>query len=446
MSAADAPASVLAAIAAREPHEPEFSQAVAEVLRSIAPLLEREPRLRDRALLERLVEPERVIQFRVVWTDDAGATHVNRAWRVQHSSALGPYKGGLRFHPGVNLSVLKFLAFEQTLKNALTGLPLGGAKGGADFDPKGRSEAEVMRFCQALVAELWRHIGPDRDVPAGDIGVGAREVDFMAAGYRRLANSTACAFTGKSVAAGGSALRAEATGYGVLYFARHVLERAGLQLQGCRVAISGAGNVARFAAEKALALGARVVTLSDSAGTAWREAGFDASALSVLEELGNRRGRAEALARRCGAEYLAGRRPWGVPADVALPCATQNELDAADARALAGGGALCVVEGANMPCTPEALRVFERAGILFAPGKAANAGGVAVSGFEMSQAALRMSWPRAEVDGRLQAVMADIHAACVRHGSEGGRVEYVRGANVAAFVRVAEAMLAGGAL
>ncbi len=441
----------LAGVRARDPEQPEYLQSVREVLESLWPFIERHPRYREQALIERLVEPERVIQFRVPWIDDEGRAHVNRAWRVQHSSAIGPYKGGMRFSPGVNLSVLKFLAFEQTLKNALTMLPMGGGKGGADFDPKGRSDAEVMRFCQALMQELHRHLGPDTDVPAGDIGVGEREIGYMAGMMKKLANKAACAFTGKGLAYGGSLVRPEATGYGLVYFAQEMLSRWRMGFEGMRVAVSGSGNVAQHAIEKAMMLGARVVTVSDSGGTAWDPEGFNAERLAALLEIKASRGRIEDFARRFHLHFAAKEKPWRFPAEIALPCATQNELDGQDARLLASNGARCVAEGANMPSTPEAVRIFQHAGILFAPGKAANAGGVAVSGLEMSQNAMRLAWPREEVESRLQAIMRDIHARCVEcgaaeAGAPSGRVDYVRGANAAAFLRVADAMLAQGLL
>ncbi len=433
----------------RDPGQPEFLQSVREVLESVWPFVVERPRYAADALLERLVEPERVIQFRVAWVDDAGRTQVNRAWRVQHSSAIGPYKGGMRFHPTVNLSILKFLAFEQTFKNALTTLPMGGGKGGSDFDPKDRSDGEVMRFCQALAAELFRHLGPDTDVPAGDIGVGAREIGFMAGMTKKLTNSAAAVFTGKGVAYGGSLIRPEATGYGLVYFAEQMLERRHMGFEGMRVAVSGSGNVAQYAVQKAMMLGARVVTVSDSGGTVWDPEGFNAEKLAALFEIKQQRhGRVRDFAQRFGLRFEPGAKPWRFPADIALPCATQNELDGDDAAALVKNGVRCVAEGANMPATPEAIHAFGQAGVLFAPGKAANAGGVAVSGLEMSQNAMRLAWPGEEVDRRLQDIMRRIHEACVEHGAGGGhadgRVDYVRGANIAGFVRVAEAMLAQG--
>jgi glutamate dehydrogenase (NADP+) len=436
----------LAQVRRRDPEQPEYLQAVREVMASIWPWIAEHPRYAEFGLLDRLVEPERIVQFRVAWVDDEGETRVNRAWRVQHSSAIGPYKGGMRFHPSVTLSILKFLAFEQTFKNALTTLPMGGGKGGADFDPKGRSPAEVMRFCQALMTELYRHLGPDTDVPAGDIGVGAREVGFMAGMMKKLANSAGSVFTGKGLSFGGSLIRPEATGYGVVYFAQEMLARKAMGFEGMRVAVSGSGNVAQYAVEKAMMLGAHVVTVSDSGGTAYDADGFNAEKLAALLELKNvQYGRVEELARRFKLRYEAGRKPWHVPADIALPCATQNELDAEDARALVRNGVRCVAEGANMPCTAEAVEVLHGAGVLYGPGKASNAGGVATSGLEMSQNAMRLAWPRDEVDRRLHGIMRGIHEMCVLHGARAdGTVNYVDGANIAAFVKVADAMLAQG--
>ncbi|WP_313420401.1 NADP-specific glutamate dehydrogenase [Stenotrophomonas sp.] len=440
------PDEFLADVARRDPHQPEFLQAVKEVVHSLWPFLQDNPRYLQQGLLERLVEPERLIQFRVAWSDDAGQAHVNRAWRVQHSSAIGPFKGGMRFHPSVNLSILKFLAFEQTFKNALTTLPMGGGKGGSDFDPKGRSDAEVMRFCQALMLELHRHLGPDTDVPAGDIGVGAREVGYMAGMMKKLSNEAACVFTGKGLSYGGSLMRPEATGYGTVYFVEQMLHHARRETHGARVLVSGSGNVAQYAALKATELGAKVLTFSDSGGTLYARDGFDEQALQELMALKNeRRGRLQELAADARFEFLAGKRPWHVPADIALPCATQNELDEDDARTLVHNGVQCVAEGANMPSTLEAVDVFLQAGTLYAPGKASNAGGVATSGLEMSQNAQRLSWHHADVDERLHAIMKDIHASCVRHGKRAdGSVNYVDGANIAGFVKVADAMLAQG--
>ncbi|HZY16077.1 MAG TPA: NADP-specific glutamate dehydrogenase [Ramlibacter sp.] len=436
----------LADVARRNPGQPEFLQAVTEVMESLWPFIARNPRYAEHSLLERLVEPERVIQFRVSWVDDSGQVQVNRGFRIQHSSAIGPYKGGLRFHPSVNQSILKFLAFEQTFKNALTTLPMGGGKGGSDFDPKGRSPGEVMRFCQSFISELFRHIGGDTDVPAGDIGVGGREVGFMNGMMKKLTNRADCVLTGKGLSFGGSLIRPEATGYGAVYFAQEMLQRSGRSLEGLRVSVSGSGNVAQYAVEKAMALGATVVTVSDSSGTVVDSSGFTPAKLTELMDVKNQHyGRVSDYAKRTRAEFHAGVRPWSVPVDVALPCATQNELTEEDARTLIGNGVLCVAEGANMPSTLQAVEAFEAARVLFAPGKASNAGGVATSGLEMSQNAMRLSWPREEVDARLLSIMKGIHAACVQHGQrEDGSVSYVAGANIAGFVKVADAMLAQG--
>lgn len=430
----------------RNPGQPEFLQAVTEVMESLWPFIEKHPRYVEHGLLDRLVEPERALMFRVAWMDDRGQVQVNRGYRIQHSMAIGPYKGGIRFHPSVTLSVLKFLAFEQTFKNALTTLPMGGGKGGADFDPKGKSPAEVMRFCQAFVSELYRHVGADTDVPAGDIGVGGREVGYMAGMYKKLSNRADCVFTGKGLSFGGSLIRPEATGYGTVYFADEMLKTRGLSFQGLRVSVSGSGNVAQYAVEKAMALGAKVVTVSDSSGTVIDEDGFTPEKLAILMDVKNHHyGRVSDYAERTGTRFEAGKRPWGVKVDVALPCATQNELDAADAAALISNGVICVAEGANMPSTIEAAKAFEAAGVLYAPGKASNAGGVATSGLEMSQNAMRMSWPREEVDARLLEIMKGIHAACVQYGKRAdGSISYVDGANIAGFVKVADAMLAQG--
>ncbi|WP_374242883.1 NADP-specific glutamate dehydrogenase [Zoogloea sp.] len=432
----------------RNPGQPEFLQAVTEVVESLWPFIEKNPRYTEHGLLDRLVEPERVLMFRVAWVDDRGQVQVNRGYRIQHSMAIGPYKGGIRFHPSVNLSVLKFLAFEQTFKNALTTLPMGGGKGGSDFDPKGKSPAEVMRFCQAFVSELYRHVGADTDVPAGDIGVGGREVGYMAGMYKKLSNRADCVFTGKGLSFGGSLIRPEATGYGTVYFADEMLKTRGMSFQGMRVSVSGSGNVAQYAVEKAMALGAKVVTVSDSSGTVIDEEGFTPEKLAILMEVKNHLyGRVSDYAARTGARFEAGKRPWGVKVDVALPCATQNELDAADAAALINNGVTCVAEGANMPSTIEAAKAFEAAGVLYAPGKASNAGGVATSGLEMSQNAMRMAWPREEVDARLLEIMKGIHAACVQYGKRpDGSISYVDGANIAGFVKVADAMLAQGVI
>jgi glutamate dehydrogenase (NADP+) len=436
----------LARVERRDPGQPEFLQAVKEVTASLWPFLERHPEYARDGVLERLVEPERAIQFRVSWVDDRGQVQVNRAFRVQHSSAIGPFKGGMRFHPSVNLSILKFLAFEQTFKNALTTLPMGGGKGGSDFDPKGKSDGEVMRFCQALMLELYRHLGPDTDVPAGDIGVGAREVGYMAGMMKKLSNQAGCVFTGKGVAYGGSLMRPEATGFGTVYFVEQMLHHAGRPTNGARVLVSGSGNVAQYAAVKATDLGGRVLTFSDSDGTLYARDGFDAEAIEQVAQLKNeRRGRLAELGEDPRFEYLPGKRPWHIPAEIALPCATQNELDGEDARTLVKNGVICVAEGANMPSTLDAVDVFLEAGTLYAPGKASNAGGVATSGLELSQNALRLSWHHAEVDERLHAIMKDIHGHCVRHGKRrDGSVNYVDGANIAGFVKVADAMLAQG--
>jgi len=436
----------LAQVAAANPHQPEYLQAVTEVMESLWPFLLQHPRYAEQALLERLVEPERVVMFRVTWFDDHGKVHVNRGYRVQHSMAVGPYKGGLRFHPSVNLSVLKFLAFEQTFKNALTTLPMGGGKGGSDFDPKGKSPTEVMRFCQAFVTELFRHVGADTDVPAGDIGVGGREVGFMAGMYKKLANNAASVFTGKGLSFGGSLIRPEATGYGTVYFAKEMLKTRGKSFDGLRVSVSGSGNVAQYAIEKAMALGAKVITASDSSGTIIDEEGFTAEKLALLMDVKNHHyGRVSDYAQRTGVKFEAGVRPWHVPVDIALPCATQNELDEADAATLIRNGVLCVAEGANMPATIVAAKAFEAAGVLFAPGKASNAGGVATSGLEMSQNAVRIAWSRDEVDARLLDIMRSIHTACLQYGQRpDGSVSYIDGANVAGFVRVADAMMAQG--
>ncbi|GLS16928.1 NADP-specific glutamate dehydrogenase [Hydrogenophaga electricum] len=438
----------LAHVAQRNPGQPEFHQAVTEVMESLWPFIAAHPKYAEQGLLERLVEPERVVMFRVSWVDDHGQVQVNRGYRIQHSMAIGPYKGGIRFHPSVNLSVLKFLAFEQTFKNALTTLPMGGGKGGSDFDPKGKSPAEVMRFCQAFAGELFRHVGSDTDVPAGDIGVGGREVGYMAGMVKKLTNRADCVFTGKGLSFGGSLIRPEATGYGTVYFAQEMLKTRQMDFQGLRVSVSGSGNVAQYAVEKAMHLGARVITVSDSSGTVIDEDGFSPEKLALLMEVKNHLyGRVSDYAARTGSRFEAGVRPWHVPVDVALPCATQNELDENDARTLIANGVKCVAEGANMPSTIEAAKAFEAAGILYAPGKASNAGGVATSGLEMSQNAERMAWPREEVDARLLQIMQGIHAACLAHGRQAdGRVSYIDGANIAGFVKVADAMLAQGVI
>lgn len=435
-------------VAARNPSQPEFLQAVTEVMESLWPFLEKHPKYAEQGLLERLIEPERVVMFRVSWVDDHGQVQVNRGYRIQHSMAIGPYKGGIRFHPSVTLSVLKILAFEQTFKNALTTLPMGGGKGGADFDPKGKSPGEVMRFCQAFVSELFRHVGSDTDVPAGDIGVGGREVGYMAGMMKKLSNRADCVFTGKGASFGGSLMRPEATGYGTVYFAEEMLKTRGRSFEGMRVSVSGSGNVAQYAVEKAMAMDAKVITVSDSSGTVIDEDGFTPEKLAILMEVKNHLfGRVSDYAERVGVRFEAGVSPWHVPVDIALPCATQNELDIADARLLIANGVQCVAEGANMPTTIEAAKAFEAAGVLYAPGKASNAGGVATSGLEMSQNAARMAWPREEVDARLLQIMQGIHAACKQYGTRAdGTVSYVDGANIAGFVKVADAMLAQGVI
>ncbi len=427
-------------------HQPEYLQAATEIMESLWPFVEANPHYTEQALLERLVTPERIIIFSVPWTDDKGNVHLNRGYRVQQNSALGPYKGGLRFHPSVNLSIMKFLALEQTLKNSLTTLPMGGGKGGADFDPKGKSKHEVMRFCQAFITELYRHIGANTDVPAGDIGVGGREVGFMAGMMRKLTNRTDCVFTGKGLSFGGSLIRPESTGYGLIYFAQEMLKVKGKTFEGLRVSVSGAGNVAQFATQKLIELGAKVITVSDSAGTVVDEAGFTSEKLATLMQVKNQEyGRVAEYAKRVGAQYLEGKRPWGVKVDVALPCATQNELDEKDAAELIKNGVLCVAEGANMPVTFEATKMLENAGVLYAPGKASNAGGVSTSGLEMSQNAMRLAWSREEVDARLHQIMRNIHDACLKHGKKkDGSISYVQGANIAGFVKVADAMIAQG--
>lgn len=435
----------LARLKNRDPDQPEFHQAVEEVLRSLWPFLEANPHYLNAGILERMCEPERAIVFRVSWVDDHGNVQVNRGFRIQMNSAIGPYKGGLRFHPSVNLGVLKFLAFEQTFKNSLTSLPMGGGKGGSDFDPKGKSDAEVMRFCQSFMSELYRHIGADVDVPAGDIGVGAREIGFLFGQYKRLSNQFTSVLTGKGPSYGGSLIRPEATGFGCVYFAEEMLKRSGDTVEGKRVAISGSGNVAQYAARKVMDLGGKVISLSDSEGTLYCEAGLtEAQWLALLELKNVHRGRISELAGRFGLEFMAGQHPWTLSCDIALPCATQNELDAEAARTLLRNGCVCVAEGANMPTTLEAVDLFIEAGILFAPGKASNAGGVAVSGLEMSQNAMRLLWTGGEVDSKLHAIMQSIHHACVHYGEENGRVNYVKGANIAGFVKVADAMLAQG--
>jgi glutamate dehydrogenase (NADP+) len=434
-------------VAKKNPNEPEFMQAVTEVAETVIPFIEENKKYQNKMILERMVESDRIIMFRVVWTDDKGETQVNRGYRIQMNSAIGPYKGGIRFHPSVNLSILKFLAFEQTFKNSLTTLPMGGGKGGADFDPKGKSDNEVMRFCQAFMTELSKHIGADTDVPAGDIGVGGREVGYMFGQFKRLRNEFTGVLTGKGISFGGSLIRPEATGYGDVYFAQSMLATKGESFKGKTVVVSGSGNVAQYAAEKVTQLGGKVVTLSDSAGYIYDADGIDAEKLAHVMEIKNeQRGRiSEYVTKYPNAKFVAGKRPWEVKCDVALPCATQNELNEDEAKALVANGCICVAEGANMPSTPEAVHVFQKAKILFAPGKASNAGGVATSGLEMSQNSLRLSWSSEEVDERLKIIMKDIHASCVKYGTDAtGYVDYVRGANIAGFVKVADAMLAQG--
>ena len=432
-------------VIAKNAGETEFLQAVEEVAEAIIPFMEENPKYNNKMLLERMVEPERVLMFRVPWLDDKGKIQVNRGYRVEFNSAIGPYKGGLRFHPSVNLSILKFLGFEQVFKNSLTTLPMGGGKGGADFNPKGKSDNEVMKFCQSFMTELCRHIGPNTDVPAGDIGVGGREIGFMFGQYKRIRNEFTGVLTGKGMSWGGSLIRPEATGYGNVYFAHNMLAVKGDSFNGKTVAISGAGNVAQYACQKATELGAKVVTLSDSSGYIYDANGIDAEKLAFVMELKNvKRGRIKKYAEKFDCEFHAGARPWSVNCDIALPCATQNELNEAEAKTLVANGCMLVSEGANMPTTPEAILVFQNAKILFAPGKASNAGGVATSGLEMSQNSLRMNWTREEVDAKLKEIMKDIHASCVEYGIEGNHVDYVKGANIAGFVKVADAMLDQG--
>ncbi len=433
----------------RDPNQAPFHQAVEEVFGSLAPFLAKNPKYTQQGLLERIVEPERVISFRVTWVDDKGQVQVNRGYRVQMNSAIGPYKGGIRFHPTVDLGVLKFLAFEQVFKNALTTLPMGGGKGGSDFDPKGKSDAEVMRFCQAFMSELFRHIGADTDVPAGDIGVGGREIGYMFGQYKKLRNEFTSVLTGKSLTWGGSLIRPEATGYGTVYFAESMLNTRSQSIEGKGVVISGSGNVAQYAAEKVIQKGGRVLTVSDSNGyVLFQDSGMTEAQLSALLELKNeRRERLSVYAKEQGIQYFEGQKPWGVACEVALPCATQNELDTEDAKTLLKNGCICVAEGANMPSTLGAVEVFTDAKILYAPGKASNAGGVETSGLEMSQNAIRLSWSREEVDQRLFGIMENIHQNCVENGSEGnGYVNYVNGANIAGFKKVATAMLEQGVI
>ncbi|MEW6075815.1 MAG: NADP-specific glutamate dehydrogenase [Candidatus Omnitrophota bacterium] len=429
----------------KNPGEPEFHQAVQEVVESLAPFLEENSRYRDAKVLERMVEPERVILFRVPWIDDRGQIQVNRGYRIEMNSAIGPYKGGLRFHPSVNLSILKFLAFEQVFKNSLTTLPMGGGKGGSDFDPKGKSENEIMRFCQSFMTELQRHIGPDTDVPAGDIGVGGREIGYLFGQYKRLRNEFTGVLTGKGLTWGGSLIRPEATGYGCVYFVEEMLKTRGESLKGKVCAVSGSGNVAQYTVEKLLQLGAKVVTLSDSNGYIYDEGGIDKKELTCVMELKNvKRARIKDCANEFKCKYFENQKPWSIKCDIAFPSATQNEIDESDAKALVKNGCIAVGEGANMPTTPDGVRVFQKAKILYAPGKASNAGGVATSGLEMSQNSMRISWSREEVDQRLRNIMVAIHQQCLRFGKEKEYVDYVKGANIAGFVKVADAMLAQG--
>ena len=430
----------------RNQNEPEFMQAVTEVAENVIPYIVQHDIYYGQNILMRMVEPERVVSFRVAWIDDQEEIRVNRGYRVQMNSAIGPYKGGLRFHPSVNLSVLKFLAFEQVFKNSLTTLPMGGGKGGSDFDPKGKTDTEIMRFCQSFMSELYRHIGPNRDVPAGDIGVGGREIGFLFGQYKRLNSEFTGVLTGKGVSWGGSLIRPEATGYGVVYFTQQMLATKNSSLEGKKVVVSGSGNVAQYASEKVLQLGGKILTMSDSSGFIYDKEGIDKEKLAHIMELKNeKRARIhEYLDKYPHAEFHKGKTPWRIPCEVALPCATQNELHEEDAKQLLANGCICVGEGANMPTTPEAIHLFVENKILFAPGKASNAGGVAVSGLEMAQNSLRYSWSREEVDNRLQVIMQDIHQSCVEYGTENGFTNYVKGANIAGFVKVADAMLAQG--
>ena len=433
-------------VRAKQAHESEFLQAVEEVAEAVIPFIADKPQYQDAKILERMVEPERTIMFRVPWLDDKGEVQINKGFRVEFNSAIGPYKGGLRFHPSVNLSILKFLGFEQVFKNSLTTLPMGGGKGGADFDPKGKSDNEVMKFCQSFMTELSRHIGPNTDIPAGDIGVGGREIGYMFGQYKKIRNEFTGILTGKGRNWGGSLIRPEATGYGTVYFAREMLATKGDSFAGKTVVISGSGNVAQYACEKATQLGGKVITFSDSKGYIVDNDGIDADKLAFVMDLkNNKRGRiSEYVAQYPNAKFVEGSRPWGEKADVALPCATQNELNEDEAKTLIANGCICVAEGANMPSTPEAIAVFDAAKILFAPGKASNAGGVATSGLEMSQNSLRLSWTAEEVDAKLDAIMVSIHNACVEYGTEGGYTDYVKGANIAGFVKVADSMLDQG--
>lgn len=438
----------MAKVIAKNPGELEFHQAVKEVVESILPFIEENPKYKTAKILERMVEPERVILFRVSWLDDKGEIQVNRGFRIQMNSAIGPYKGGLRFHPTVSLGVLKFLAFEQVFKNSLTTLPMGGGKGGSDFDPKGKSDNEVMRFCQSFMTELQRHIGADTDVPAGDIGVGGREIGYMYGQYKRLRNEFTGVLTGKGLGWGGSLIRPEATGYGQVYFAEEMLKTRGDSMKGKVCVVSGSGNVAQYCIEKATQLGGKCVTASDSNGFIYDPAGIDAEKLAYLMDLkNNKRGRIKEYADKYKCEYHEGKTPWGIKCDVALPSATQNEVNGDDARMLIKNGCMCVSEGANMPSTPEAIEVYIEAKILYGLGKAANAGGVATSGLEMSQNSMRLAWTREEVDAKLQSIMKNIHATCVKYGTEkDGYINYVKGANIGGFIKVADAMMAHGVI
>ena len=435
----------MAQVIERNPGEVEFHQAVREVAESVMPFIEKNPKYQSAKILERMVEPERVIMFRVPWTDDKGEIQINRGYRIEMSSAIGPYKGGIRFHPTVNLSILKFLAFEQVFKNSLTTLPMGGGKGGSDFDPKGKSDNEVMWFCQSFMTELSRHIGPDTDVPAGDIGVGGREIGYMYGQYKRLRNEFTGVLTGKGLCWGGSLIRPEATGYGCVYFVEEMLKTRGESLKGKVCAVSGAGNVAQYTVEKLIQLGAKVVTLSDSNGFIYDEGGIDSKELNCVLELKNvRRGRIKECAKDFKCKYFENQKPWGIECDIAFPSATQNEIDKDDAKTLVKNGCIAVGEGANMPTTPEGVEVFQKAKILYAPGKASNAGGVATSGLEMSQNSMRLSWSREEVDKKLREIMVAIHQQCVKYGKEGSHINYVSGANIGGFVKVADAMIDQG--
>lgn len=437
----------MAKVIAKNPGETEFHQAVKEVVESLMEFIDENPKYKKGKILERMVEPERVIMFRVPWIDDKGEIQINRGFRIQMNSAIGPYKGGLRFHPTVNLGILKFLAFEQVFKNSLTTLPMGGGKGGSDFDPKGKSDNEVMRFCQSFMTELQRHIGADTDVPAGDIGVGGREIGFLYGQYKRIRDEFTGVLTGKALGWGGSLIRPEATGYGVVYFAQEMLATKGDSIKGKTVTISGSGNVAQYAVQKCIQLGAKVVTMSDSSGFVYDKDGIDEVKLEWILELKNvRRGRISEYAKQFpGVEYHEGQRPWGIKCDVAMPCATQNEVNEEQAKALVANGCICVAEGANMPSLPEAIEVFQKARILYAPGKASNAGGVSVSGLEMTQNSERLAWTREEVDAKLHQIMVNIHKTCIQYGKEAdGYINYVKGANIGGFVKVADAMLAQG--